>query len=80
MDKEIISYCAFIPPAFILLFIISYVIYAIWYKINYVDKKGWHKCRGCKKVESEIYYTSGLFGRIYRCLECSKKNNDDKTS
>ena len=46
---------------------------SIWYRKNYMDGVN-HKCWDCKKVEMDIYYTNTFFGRIYRCLECSKKH------
>jgi len=81
--KETIAYLAFIPPIMILLVIIVTIIYNAWYRKHYITKdatgkyaKGWHKCWKCKVSESEMYYTETIHGRIYKCLECSKKDKD----
>jgi hypothetical protein len=79
---ETITYLAFIPPIMILLVIIVTIIYNAWYRKHYItdatDKyaKGWHKCWKCKISESTMYYTETIHGRIYKCLECSKKDKD----
>jgi hypothetical protein len=77
--KETIALLAFIPPIIILIVIVSAISYSIWYRKNYKTKdqtiehdKDWDKCWDCKKAEPTMYFDYNLFGRIYRCLKCSK--------
>ncbi len=75
MKETAVLILACIPPTILLLTLISVIVYNIWYSKNYKDKNGWHKCWDCKKVESEIYFTNTIHGRIYKCLNCSKCEN-----
>ena len=76
-----IEYLAFIPPITIAVLIVSFSIYSAWYDKNYrthestpEHDKGWDKCWDCKKVESTMYFYHNFFGRVYRCLQCSKNH------
>jgi hypothetical protein len=76
--KETIAFLVFIPPAIILIVIVSSIAYSIWYRRNYKTKyqntehdKDWDKCWDCKKAEPTMYFDYNLFGRIYRCSKCS---------
>jgi len=73
----IVCLVAIIPPSAIL----AYVLYALWYRANYLTKRatkkhgaGWHKCWNCKSAESEMYYNDDTIVRTYKCLKCSKLN------
>lgn len=77
-----IEYLAFIPPITLIGFIVSFLIYSMWYRKNYKTHKstpqydkGWDKCWDCKEVESTMYFHYNFFGRVYRCLNCSRKHN-----
>ena len=71
-QDDILFYVAMMPPAFLLFIIIITIIYNVWYRKNYKDENGWHKCWDCKSAESEMYFKDTWHGRIYRCGECSK--------
>lgn len=72
---------AMIPAAILVFLVLLHILYRAWYNKNYKTHYrsnehdvGWDKCWSCKKAESEMYVAfDGIFGYIYKCRECSKK-------